>query len=652
MNAPSRLPLAFAPLAPSRPGEADLPPAAPLEMPIQSLTESARRRRRMAPDAPQDWRALAVGLSSVALTVPASAALAAALRPDGLSALDFGVLAVFSLLFAWIVFAFVSASAGLVFHDEEAEECLDPSQPLPCLASRTAILAPVYNEDTNALFARLRAVGTSIKETGQADAFDLFILSDTTRPEVQAEELVLFRRLRARGAGVEAYYRHRTENIDRKAGNIADWVREFGGAYEHMVVLDADSLMSGDTLVRLAGAMERNRRIGLLQTVPTLANLNSLFARAQQFASRLYGPMLARGTAWWSGAQGNYWGHNAILRVQAFAAQAGLPHLPGNKPFGGHILSHDFVEAALLRRAGWEVRMATRLAGSYEESPPTLADLITRDRRWCQGNLQHALVLPARGLHWVSRLHLLRGFSAYLTAPLWLLLMLMGLALTLRPEWGATYGASPMAGEGLTHQSAVLSGLFVLSMLLLQAPKVMAFAAMTASEEALAGFGGVRSALAGMAAEMVLSTLIAPVMMLNQVRALASILSGRDSGWPAQTREEGVLSLNEAVRRHGVDTLAGLALGGTALCASWAALLWLSPVILGLLSAIPLAILTSRRDLGLKARGAGLFLIPEEIAPPPLISHVNALKAWPPELQLEPSSAWLLSGGKVEPMFG
>ena len=651
MNASVRRPLAFAPLTLCGPTDADLPETSPLDMPVQSLWESARRRRRMAPGTAQEWRVIALMLVSLAMTIPATAVLASGLRVDGISALDIAVLVVFALLFAWTAFAFVSAAAGLIAVDDEAEDCLDPAEPVPLLATRTALLAPVYNEDPRALFARLRAITASIKETGQAHAFAAFILSDTTRREVQAEELAAFRRFKVRNPGVEVYYRHRSNNIDRKAGNIADWVREFGGAYEHMVVLDADSLMCGDTLVRLAGAMERNHRLGLIQTLPTLVNLTSLFARAQQFASRLYGPMLARGVAWWSGPQGNYWGHNAILRVRAFADQAGLPHLAGRRPFGGHIMSHDFVEAALMRRAGWEVRMATRLKGSYEESPPTLADLIARDRRWCQGNLQHALVLPARGLHWVSRLHLVRGFCAYLTSPLWLALLVMGVILSLAPRLGA-YHAAPAIGAGADHRSAVLAVVFVLSMAMVLAPKLMAFAGVMARPDSRAAFGGWRRASAGLLAEIVLSTLIAPIMMLSQTRALAEILLGRDSGWQAQTREEGVLSMADATRRHGVDSLVGLVLGVASLVASPWAFLWLSPVIVGLLSAIPLAVLTSRRDLGLKARQAGLFLIPEESAPPPLISHVSALMAWPTDFSFDAASAWLITGGKVEPMFG
>ena len=288
---------------------------------------------------------------------------------------------------------------------------IDLDDERPVLTSRTAILSPIYNEAPGLLRARLHASWLSLRRTGLGDHFDMFVLSDTTNEDIQREEHRQIRGLRRRlGAEARVYYRHRRQNTDRKAGNMADWIRRFGGAYDLMVVLDADSLMEGETLVRLAAAMERHPEVGLIQTTPVVINRHSLFGRIEQFASRMYGPLLARGAAWWSDSQGNYWGHNAILRVKAMArTSAGLPHLPGRKPFGGDILSHDFVEAALLRRSGWEVRMAPTLGGSYEECPPTLADMIVRDRRWCQGNLQHVGVLRARGLAWVSRLHLIRG---------------------------------------------------------------------------------------------------------------------------------------------------------------------------------------------------------------------------------------------------
>jgi len=634
-------------------GDGDLPPEAALAMPRQALAgpDCPRRPAILAQDGA--WRAALLVVATLALTAPAVVYLYLGLAADGIAPLDVGVLAVFTVLFAWIMMAFLSAVAGFAGGGRSGgDPCLDPAYARPGLVSRTAILSPVYNEDPHALFARLGAMAASLEAVGAERNFDLFVLSDTIQPAIQAEEYALFRRLRTRLQGrVRVYYRHRPLNTDRKAGNLADWVTRFGGAYQHMVVLDADSLMAGDTLVRLAAAMERDPEVGLIQTTPVLVNRASLLARAQQFACALYGPMLARGVAWWSGAQCNYWGHNAIIRVQAFAACAGLPHLSGRRPFGGHILSHDFVEAALLRRAGWAVRMAPLLGGSYEESPPTLTDLIARDRRWCQGNLQHLKVLPGRGLHWISRLHLLRGVLSYLTAPIWLSLMVMGVMLAAHPPWGVGDQASATAAAQQAP-SAALTVLFWISMGLLLAPKVLAFIAMLVSPRDRRRFGGARRALSGMLLETLLSTLIAPVMMFNQVRALISILAGRDSGWPCQVRAEGGLGLNEAARRHAPDTVAGLILGAGALVGGWSVFLWMSPVILGLVAAVPLAMVTARRDLGLKARGVGLLLIPQETQPPRLIAQTNILLDRTPEARLEPGSAWALSGGRIEPLFG
>src|SRR6202042_2078774 len=214
------------------------------------------------------------------------------------------------------------------------------------------------------------------------------------------------------GGDARIFYRRRPRNTARKSGNIAEWMRRFGGAYQQFLILDADSLMPGETLVRLVGAMERHPDVGLAQTLPIIPGASTLFARMQQFAGRVYGPLIAHGIAWWHGAEGNYWGHNALIRTRAFAEQAGLPELRGRRPFGGHIMSHDFVEAALLRRAGWSVWMVPALAGSYEEGPPNVPDMAIRDRRWCQGNLQHMAVLPARGLYWLSRMHMLVGIGS------------------------------------------------------------------------------------------------------------------------------------------------------------------------------------------------------------------------------------------------
>jgi membrane glycosyltransferase len=601
----------------------DLPPPAPLAMPTQSLWLGPQQPCAGSAPASRWPRIGALVAATLIVTGLATAAVGALLDADSFSGLDLAITVVFALLFAWTAFSFFSTLAGFLSRRPEDALGLDRCGPLPPLSSRTAVLSPIFNEDPAALFGRLRAIADSLAATGQGDRFDLFVLSDTTDAAVRANEYRSFRQLR-REAAMRVFYRHRPQNSDRKSGNIADWVRRFGGAYEAMVVLDADSLMEGETIVRLAAGLERNPGVGLIQTVPVVVNRHNLFARCEQFASRLYGPMLARGTAWWSGGQGNYWGHNAIIRVKAFAEQAGLPRLPGRKPFGGHLLSHDFVEAALLRRAGWAVHMAPHLGGSYEESPPTLNALIARDRRWCQGNLQHVLVLPARGLHLISRLHLLRGVSAYITSPLWFALVCMGVLLASKPAWGVS-SAEPSSGS--PHALAAVGGVFFIAMAFLLAPKALAYVEMIASPERCAAYGGARRAAVSVACEIGLSALFAPVRMLNQTWALFSILLGQDAGWAAQPRGEDGLSLEAAANHHLGDTIVGLILGFFAVSASAQTLLWVSPVLAGLVTSIPLAALTARLDLGLWARRKGLLVTPEEMAPPAIVAEANAFAA-------------------------
>jgi membrane glycosyltransferase len=605
-----------------------LPPESPLEMPVQSLWRSAADSPRPRFPSPDERRALLLIGVTLGLTTFGVLALYDVLAVDTLGPLDVLILLTFGPLFAWTAFSFASAVAGLV-PTGRSGAALDFDQPPPRLSTRTAILAPTYNEAPGPLFARLEAIWLSLEAIGRQDAFDIFVLSDTTDPAVASDERRHFLKTRRHlgGAG-SLFYRRRSENIDRKSGNIADWVRRFGGAYDFMVVLDADSLMEGDTLVRLASAMEMRPGLGLIQTTPVVIGRHSLFGRTEQFASRLYGPFLARGIAWWSGSQSNYWGHNAILRVRAFAAGAGLPHLPGRKPFGGHILSHDFVEAALLRRAGWEVRMAPDLRGSYEESPPTLGDLIARDRRWCQGNLQHLQVLGGDGFRWISRLHLLRGISSYLTAPLWLALLVMSALLPLKPEWGVSnaYLADQRAAAGLQPPVST-AGIFAISIGFLLAPKIMAYSVMLTSPEDRRRFGGAWKAFLSMTLEIALSALVAPVLMLNQVWALVSIMAGRDSGWNAQHREEGDISFEDAANHHLGDTAVGVLLGAAAWGASSNTFFWMLPVIVGLIGCIPFATWTARRDLGEWARAAGLLLTPEEADPPSVVRRFNDLIA-------------------------
>ncbi|WP_407153855.1 glucans biosynthesis glucosyltransferase MdoH [Bradyrhizobium sp. STM 3557] len=573
------------------------------------------------------FRRLFIFLGTALLTIAGGYEMYGVVKVGGVTVLEALLLAFFLLLLAWVAFSFMSAVAGFVVlatgrmgglavaHDDPRSE----------LSSRTAMLLPTYNEDPHELMARLRAMYESVAGTGQGAQFDWFLLSDTTDPDIWIREEMAFIALRRDCGADRLYYRHRSDNTARKSGNIADWVRRFGAAYDHMIVLDADSLMSGETIVRLVHAMETRPSAALIQTQPVIVNARSLFSRLQQFAGRVYGPIIATGNAWWHGPESNYWGHNAIIRVRAFAEHAGLPELRGRRPFGGHILSHDFVEAALMRRAGWAIYMAPELGGSFEEGPPSILDFAARDRRWCQGNLQHLAVLPARGLHWVSRVHLLTGIGSYITAPMWLIFLVLGLLISLqanfiRPEY---FPKGFSLFPTWPQQDPILAAwVFAATMGLLIVPKFLAYLALISRREERSSFSRPFRVLVGILSETLLAALIAPSMMIFQSVAVTEILLGRDAGWQVQRRSGGEVAQREIYRKLAAPTLCGLLMGLSAFAVSLPLLLWMSPVIAGLVLAIPLGLATSRRSAS-----AGLFATPEDRQPPPVVLRANELAA-------------------------
>ena len=611
-----------------------LPAEAPLAMPVQSLREG-RLDPRALPSAPRGmfWRRLYILGGTAALTSIATWQMWRVLRVDGLGILEGVLIGLFAVLFAWIAQSFLGAVAGFVrlVSRRPAMLGIDARAPLPALSARTALLMPTYNEDPHRLMSGLQAIYESVRETGCLDSFDFYILSDTTRPEIAEQEIAEFHALLARTDGrSRLFYRRRADNSERKAGNIAEWVRRFGGGYPYMLILDADSLMTGDTIVRLADAIDRHPDVGLVQSLPAIVNGTSLFARMQQFSGRVYGPVIAEGVAWWHGAESNYWGHNAIIRTQAFAAQAGLPELPGSKPFGGHVLSHDFVEAALMRRGGWALHMVPSLRGSYEEGPPSLTDLLVRDRRWCQGNLQHAAVVRARGLHWVSRWHFLIGIGHYFTAPMWAMLMLVGIAIPLQHSGfhlvDAEQAFSPASYWRSLDPERIL-WLFAASMGALFAPKVLGYLALLLDPGERRACGGAIRVFIGIVLESLLAALMAPIVMYVQSRGVAEVLAGKDSGWESQRRDDGSLPLSGLLKSYGGLSLFGLLMGAVALAISPSLAAWMSPVIIGMVLAIPVVALTSARAPGIWLRKHKLLAIPEETDSPAILQRATALRA-------------------------
>lgn len=540
------------------------------------------------------------------------------------------ILAVFAILFAWISLGFWSAAAGFwtLWRGRReftvADLPVDENVPL---RSRTAVLMPICNEDVDRVFSGLEASFCSLARTAHSSSFDFFILSDTPCPEKQAAEQTAWLQTcnAVRGFG-RIFYRHRRNNIRRKSGNIADFLRRWGSNYDYMIVFDADSVMTGETLVRLARMMDHYPRAGIIQSAPAAVNCDSFFARVQQFAGRAYGPMLTAGQRFWQLGEGYYWGHNAIIRVAPFMQHCGLARLPGKAPLGGEFMSHDFVEAALMGRAGWEVWVIHDLAGSYEEPPPTLADELKRDRRWCQGNLQHLKLFMAEGIRGGHRAILAMGIMAYASALLWFLFLVLNTVEL--AAWSITpliyFSAEPSLFPVWPRWRPEWAlGLLTTTAVLLFLPKWLSWLLIVKNRHTHL-FGGIVPLSASIVLEIIVSTLLAPVRMWFHSQFVVITLMGRQIRWDAQLRTDNETGWRDALRLHGVST---------ALAAVWLLSLfwidpkitvWLLPVAVSLLLSVPLAVYSSRIGLGRLMRRWRLFLIPEEARQPGVLAELNA----------------------------
>lgn len=549
---------------------------------------------------------------------------------DGWKVLHLGL---FAALFLLVSLGAAQAIAGFFLRARGGDPCcieasLGDAERARPVTARTAVVMPVCNEDVGRVIEGLRVMYESVQRTGLLPDCDFFLLSDSSDSnrwiEEEAAWLALTQRLGAHG---RIFYRKRRGGINKKAGNLADFCRRWGGHYRYMVVLDADSIMSGEAIARLAQLMERNPRVGIIQALPVLANGETLLARLQQFASRLYGAVAAAGLNYWQLGEANYWGHNAIIRLEPFIRHCALPELPGAGPFGGRIMSHDYVEAALMRRAGWEVWLATGITGSYEECPGNLVEYAQRDRRWLQGNLQHARLVGARGFHAVNRMHFVLGILAYLSSPLWLAFLLLSVLLAWRGGVGAPAGS--FAGHvpwSPFMQASVLS-LYTLAVLFL--PKALALLDLRRRPREVEAFGGWGDLLCGAAAETAIFTLLAPTLMLFHTQFLVLTLARRPIAWGRQRRgREGEAALAEAVAAHWGHTLAGLAgwIAVSRLAPGFA--FWMAPILAGLIFAIPLSYFTGALAVGLAVRREGLFKTPEQTQPSPeLAGLAEALTA-------------------------
>src|SRR5271154_5711426 len=601
-----------------------MPPEAPLSMPAQDL----RHRPPKIPAARISLAALYARFILLAVTVGVTTygvyQMLQVVRFASMTLLQGTMIFFFAVSLGWIAFAAGSVIAGASKRRDPAPA--DQATSAPAL---TALVMPIYNEDPTRTAAALQAMGETLHDIDAHRGFEIVILSDSTSADAWIRETLCVERLRAAlAAQMPVWYRRRWQNTARKAGNLEDFVTRWGGRYDHMIVLDADSLIEAPTLQRLVEAMQSDPDLGILQTAPQLIGATTFFGRLQQFAACVYGPVITRGLAAWSGDSGNYWGHNAIIRVAAFARHCGLPRLEGRKPFGGFVLSHDFVEAALMRRGGWKVRMATDFGGSWEESPPSLIDIAIRDRRWAQGNLQHMKIIGSAGLRFISRLHLGVGIMSYLSSPLWLLMLGIGFALAvqshlIRPEdFSHDFQLFPTWPR---FDVELMMTLFWFSMAVLLIPKTLGLIRALLSRRIRRGAGGVIGVAASFLLEVILSALYAPILMMIQCRHVFEVFMGRDSGWKPQRRDSGTTSWAAAWRFHRRHMLLSCVTAVIVYFLSPALLAWVSPALLGLFLSVPLSRISGSEGLGRFLSRFALLRTPEEVSAPPLVARRDEL---------------------------
>jgi membrane glycosyltransferase len=568
------------------------------------------------------------------------------LSANELTALETVILMLFALSFSWLAISFWSGFIGFVLQLFR----IDPlsltrqkkltAELLP-ITTRTAVVMPVYNEDTHRIIAGFEATLRSLEKTGELSHFDFFMLSDTTKLDIAQAERDAWQQLTERLGDLskQVFYRRREKNIGRKVGNLAEFCQRWGSNYEQMIVLDADSVMTGNCLLTLVRQMQANPRVGLIQTVPIPVRQTTFFGRFVQFAAVLYSPMLATGLAFWQTDAANYWGHNAIIRLRAFIDHCGLPNLGGRAPFGGDILSHDFVEAALLRRANWDVILLADLEGSYEEVPCNIIDYATRDRRWVQGNIQHLGILDLPSLHPISRCHFFFGALAYITSLIWLLMLVLSTAdavvraLNSNVYFTETYQLYP---DWPIAKTELIIGLILLTTVLLMGPKMMGVLVTLIHRRK--AFGGARAIIKGTIVETLFAVLIAPIMMAFHAYFVISVLLGFKVSWEAQDREGRLLTWGEAFARTSKLTIIALIWGFMTFKYATVFFWWLIPVLVGLILAAPLVRYSSSLDWGNNCRRHKIFLCPSETQNDSALSELdNLLTQDYPKLQ-EPAS--------------
>ncbi len=595
---------------------------------IATGTESrALRRRRFA------FAMVVLGTMLAAL-----AAMARVLGADGLGISDIVLFCCFAAMLPWNVIGFWNAVVGfaILCADRDPSAYVLPairSAAVGPIGARVAVVMPVHNEDPARVIRHLEETVASLDATGEAAAFEIFLLSDTQDRAIAAAEVAAFSRWRERTPmPARLHYRRRLDNHGQKTGNLWDFLERHGKRFDHMLVLDADSVMSGAAILRQVRIMEGHPGIGILQQlIVGLPNFGP-FPRIFQFGMRHGMRAYTVGSAWWQGDCGPYWGHNALIRIAPFMAHCRLPVLPGGPPLGGRVLSHDQVEAVLMRQAGWEVRALPEEAGSFEENPPTLLDFVKRDLRWCQGNWQYLHLVGRPDLHWMGRLQLVLAIMMYVSGPAWVVFSLVAFGRAVIP---ALSSAAPTASEPLTPFLGTVMpwepwALLAATMILVFAPKLAGVAQVLLVPRLRRAYGGgVRVAVSTLV-ELLFSFILAPIMAVAQSVFVLGMLAGRTIRWEAQLRDPRSLGWAEAMHGLWPQTLLGLVLGATVWgLAPEPTRLWAVLFSGPLLLAVPFAVVSSWTSLGRVLARLGICAVPEEVCPPRMVVASGHTVGWP-----------------------
>jgi membrane glycosyltransferase len=566
-----------------------------------------------------------------AATVVGLISLAAiAVPPRSVAAVLFLVL--FTVTLPWSVLGFWNAAIGFLLMTV-ARDPVAAVNPLAAsirgdesIIARTAVLMCIRNESPLQVIRNLRPLLDGLAAARVAHRFHIYLLSDTSDPEIIAAEEACFAAFAA-GCGdkIPVTYRRRAINAGFKAGNIRDFCDRWGGAHEFAITLDADSFMPAEAVLRLVRIMQANPTLGILQTLVIGLPSPSAFARLFQFGMRLGMRSYTLGAAWWQGDCGPYWGHNAILRLEPFAAHCRLPLLPGSGPLDGHILSHDQVEAALMRRAGYEVRVLPLEGMSWEENPPTLMEYIRRDLRWCQGNMQYWRLLGLPGLKPISRLQLAFAILMYVGSPAWMALLAIG---------AVEIVLAGIAGVPVVHVTS-RAGAALLSIMLVMifAPKLASSFDVLTRRSARRSYGGGARFASNVASEILFSFLLSPVMALTHTGFMLRLfLLRRGGAWNNQKRESHAVPWSLAWAKLWPHTLTGFAMIGLVAVTRPGEIGYALLAAGGLALSAPFAVVTAAPWVGTLLSRFGVARIPEETTPSAALLWLDEETRSPPPL--------------------